>query len=343
MATSIVLTSGSLFCGNPIVVNVTAEATPTDAVFHRVKLEVKAKRNITGEAQETFVLSSPVSSSETIKIDISSALRSVAEKDTYSPLTADSTLQPLVYTLRAWDEYMVNGLLTEDVGVRSYGSTLYALQGAFTDMERLLSSATKSVQKFTRKPITGEVCAADEVLVYPAPYTTAASLTGNASTRTSKVYALTNLSGAQTYHGHTIYVVPASKHRYLFQFVNSLGMMESISVESLAAHEVEKTHEEHIVTAPHAFNKINRAIASKTADRSIIKLSTGPLTINWLDWFAHEFMEARQMWVRLDGNYIPCSIISEEGVELVDHTGNTLPAIEFTVKLNINGGWRNLL
>ena len=166
MAQSISIDSGSVLIGSPIEVSVQAESVGSKATFHRVKLIVSAALSTDGQ-YEDFELSSPVTDGETVTFDISDTLRTVAGKFTYSPITAETTYPYLAYTLKAWDEYMIDGILSEKVAERVYGSTMYALMGAFTDAERYLSSGTKQVTAFTRKPSKGEVCSQNESVVYP--------------------------------------------------------------------------------------------------------------------------------------------------------------------------------
>ena len=167
MAQSISIDSGSVIIGSPIEVSVVAESVGSKATFHRVKLIISAALSTDGQ-YEDFELSSPVTDGETAIFDISDALRTVAGKFTYSPITAEHTYPYLAYTLKAWDEYMIDGILHEKVAERNYGSTMYALMGAFTDAERYLSNGTKSVTSFSRKPLKGEVCSQNESLVYPS-------------------------------------------------------------------------------------------------------------------------------------------------------------------------------
>ena len=151
MAQSISIDSGSVLIGSPIEVSVVAESVGSKATFHRVKLNVSAALSTDGQFED-FELSAPVTDGETAIFDISDALRTVAGKFTYSPITAETTYPYLAYTLKAWDEDKIDGILHEKVAERNYGSTMYAIMGAFTDAERYLSNGTKSVTSFSRKP-----------------------------------------------------------------------------------------------------------------------------------------------------------------------------------------------
>lgn len=344
MAKFIQLTSGSLFCGNPIMVSIGAEYVSDKATFHRVKLEVSAALMGVSSEYHNYILSSPALSGETIQLDISSALRSVAEQFTYEYLTTDKTYPYLVYKLTAYDEYMIDGILRERVGERNYGSTLSALMGAFTDMERYISGVTKSVQRFSRKPSRGEVCAASDTLLYPTPFNVPADIsTALNNGPTVKAHPLTGLSGVATFDGHTVYVLPTSSSadRFSFQFVNSLGVVESISATALAENNTEMEVESFIVTSPGSFNKFRRNIIRKLSDRKSISMCSGPVDARWEDWWMHEFLNTGQAWIYLDGYWVSCGIVPEDTVRGINRFSGDFYTVEFTVELDLLGGVLN--
>ena len=88
MAQSISIDSGSALIGSPIEVSVVAESVGSKATFHRVKLIVSAALSTDGQ-YEDFELSSPVTDGETAIFDISDALRTVAGKFTYYPISSE--------------------------------------------------------------------------------------------------------------------------------------------------------------------------------------------------------------------------------------------------------------
>lgn len=346
MAQSISIDSGSVLIGSPIEVSVQAESVGIKATFHRVKLIVSAALSTDGQ-YEDFELSAPVTDGETAIFDISDALRTVAGKFTYSPVTAEYTYPYLAYTLKAWDEYMTDGILHEKVAERNYGSTMYALMGAFTDTERYLSGGTKSVTSFSRKPLKGEVCSQNENVIYPMALGSPISIITKLSSG-PRVYikTLTDESGSVNVGERQVYVDTNAANRVQFQFVNGLGVVESISAESLEALETSGTSEITAITAPASFKNVNRMSANKSGRRPKYKLSTGAITQEWAEWWHNEFFDASDKfrktlaascWMKINGTWFPCVPVLEDDFTLYDRNENGMVKIDFTVHLAIDG------
>lgn len=346
MAQSISIDSGSVLIGSPIEVSVVAESVGSKATFHRVKLIVSAALSTDGQ-YEDFELSAPVTDGETAIFDISDALRTVVVKFTYSPITAEYTYPYLAYTLKAWDEYMIDGILHEKVAERNYGSTMYALMGAFTDAERYLSNGTKSVTSFSRKPLKGEVCSQNESVVYPMKVNGSIKITDKLSTG-ARVYvkSLSGESGSIEVGEREVYVDPNAKNRFEFQFVNGLGVVESISAESLESVETSGTSELGAITAPASFTGVNRLSVQKSGRRPKYKLSTGYITKEWAEWWHNEFFDGSDKfrktltascWMKMNGTWFPCVPVIEDDFTLYNRTDNGMVKIDFTVHLAIDG------
>lgn len=346
MAQSISIDSGSVLIGSPIEVSVVAESVGSKATFHRVKLIISAALSTDGQ-YEDFELSAPVTDGETAIFDISDTLRTVAGKFTYSPITAEYTYPYLAYTLKAWDEYMIDGILHEKVEERNYGSTMYALMGAFTDAERYLSNGTKSVTSFSRKPLKGEVCTQNESVVYPSAPSSDIFIHSEISNGPMvNIMSLSDKNGMVSVGERQVYVDTNATNRVQFQFVNGLGVVESISAESLEALETSGTSEITAITAPASFKNVNRMSANKSAHRPKYKLSTGAITQEWAEWWHNEFFDqsdnfrrtlAQSCWIKLDGHWWPCAAILEDDTTIYDRTQNGMVRIDFTVHLAIEG------
>lgn len=345
MAQLISIDSGSVLIGSPIGVSVQAESVGSKATFHRVKLIVSAGLSSVGE-YEDFELSSPATDGETVTFDISDVLRTVAGQYVFSPISAAITYPYLAYKLSAYDEYMTDGILYEKVAERVYGSTMYALMGAFTDAERYLSSGTKQVTAFTRKPSEGEICSQNESVVYPSAPTSSIYISSNISSGpTVNVLSLSGKSGVVSVGGREIYVDPNAKNRFEFQFVNGLGVIESISAESLESVETSGTSELEAVTAPASFAGVNRLSVQKSGRRPKYKLSTGYITKEWAEWWHNEFFctdpfrntLAESCWMNIGGAWFPCVPVLEDDLTLYNRIENGMVKIDFTVHLAIDG------
>ncbi|MDD3037888.1 hypothetical protein [Bacteroides sp.] len=344
MAKSIVLSSGSLLCGSPIVFSVMPNTINERATFHRVKMEISAALS-TDSSFDNYIQSAKAKNGVEVAFDVSSTLRSVASKYVYEYQTTDRVYPYLIYELKVYDEYMIDGILHEKEGVMSYGSTLYAYIGEFTDIERYLSSSSKSVQRFSRKPKLGEVCATDELLLYPTTLLEPALMDSVITTgQKVNVRSLSGLSGVNTFDGHTVYVVPSSSNRIQFQFVNKLGVVESISVEVRKSLSYETITETDTVSVPSAFCPGRRILSRKGTKQQTYAMSTGALNEDWADWWINEFLDCTKgAWVKMEGIWVPCEVIPEDTIIVSDETTGELCTINFTIRLALSGGFRNRL
>lgn len=368
MASNLKLVGGSPLIGSPLIYAVTAAALTGEVSFHKLKLEVTAgllpaydDRVINDEIKLILTFSSPVNSGETLQIDISSALRAAADSYHYV-VTPPSAYPCIKFSLKAWDEYMQNGTDTQKTGViTNEGGT--AIMGSFSDLERLLANGNKAAQVFSRKPtadlnkgIGYEVVVDGETVVVPENWDKGLVIGNITAGPTSQVFTVSVTdnelkNGAyaiKTYGGKTflVYSKKFAKRfgdRYCFRFVNSLGVLESISVNCLTTQQMNLESEKHIVSMPETFSKFSHGIYEKSNDYEKLKLTTGPLDKYWTSWFLHEFLTTKCAWVQLDSNWIPCHIVVEDTVTGCDRTKSDAISVDFTVELDMNGSPLNLL
>lgn len=345
MAQSISVDGGSVLIGSPVEVSVQAEVAGSKATFHRVKLIILAALSSDGVTEE-FVLSAPVADGEITRFDLSDVLCTIAGRYQFAPVSESVTYPYISYTLSAYDEYMVDGILNEKVGERVYGSTMYALMGAFTDAERYLTDGTKSVTRFTRKPITGEVCSQNENIVYPAVPTSELFIQSEISSGpTVNVLSLADTSGEVTVGDRKVFVDNQAKNRFEFQFVNGLGVVESISVEALESMESSGTTEMTTITAPSTFKGVNRMAVRKSARKTKYKLSTGCISPEWAEWWMTEFFGSDSFrrslpvscWMKIDGLWWPCAAVLDEDATVYDRASQSVVSIAFTAHLALDG------
>lgn len=344
MSKSISLISGSVLIGSPIVVNVVPDTLSVAPTFHRVKLIVSASllnANSFTIGTESFELSEPVDESGAEQtFDISSALRTVARNFQYNVVTGATTYPYLQCTLSAHDEYMVDGILHENVNVCNYAGTIYAIMGAATGLERYLSNGILTVTSLTRKPSVGEICGLDETLVYPA--TPAAGLIPAGDVYNPNVSVATlNAAGKATYNGRTIYVDGNATNRAEFQFVNGLGVVESASAEFLETKATEGSSEMYTVAGVPDFGNPVRLAGTKS-DRNVkIKCSSGFVNADWAKWWHDEFLGSddfrcgltQSCWIKLDGVWQPCVCSLDDDTTIYDKTKAGMLHIDFTVHL----------
>lgn len=346
MATILRQTSGSPLIGSPITYAVQA-GTYQSPVFHRVKLQVVA--GLQGGDYVTMEMSSLASEGETLQFDISSALRAVADSYVYSPDTQQGQEyidHPyLRYYLVAWDEYIQNSVSQESA--KHYypnnapASTFGALMGAYSDMERLAAGESKSALRFTRKPqTTPEIVVAGEDFLRPEEMA-ADSLS---IVRGPRTYIYGVAEGAQTLGGANVYALPAgTKDYYQMRFINGLGVTESLCVRSLRKSEVGYNTQQYVIARSETFGTFSRGTVRKQNDYETWTLCSGPLDEAWTQWYAHEFLMARNVWIKVSGRWVPCHILPGDKVEVADRAGASVMEVQFSVRMDVRGSLMSAL
>lgn len=339
---NITLTSGSIFNGNPI----TFAVTPTSVVnasMHRIILEVEC--GISGGNYEVIKMSAPIiAEGKAQTIDISSALRTFRDSYEYTP---DATSYPLVkFNVKAYDEYMTDGDIhqTEPIFYPSAEDHLCSIFGAFSDFDRLTSGVTKGVQQFTRKPTTlPQLCAVGETLAYTPAYTEAQMLEQSLSLTPpqSKIATITK-EGIQTLGYQQIFALPAeeAKDRQVFRFINSFGVLESVSIPRATTKSRRIDSEQNVIARQETFNMFSRFATRKFNNRETWKFITDPLDEAWLLWYIHEFLMSEHVWIQSPSSattWLRVHIVPEEETTFLDESKDEQHVISFSAQFDITG------
>lgn len=347
MARTVFLTSGSIFNGNPITFRIQPNVINGTPSFHRVIVEVIC--GMSGGDFETIKMSVPVDEEKEdaeISIDISSALRTFRDSYTYIP---DTVTYPLVkFCLRVYDEYMLNGEVKPRVGelvvpAEVDGKPQYycTLFGAFSDMERMASNEFKSVKAFSRKPTSApEIVAVGERYVYTPPFAEECALLNSATlTPPTSQKTLISTEGSQTINGIPLYALPQTEaaNRQEFRFINSLGVLESVSVHKVYSKKRSVTSNSYAITRQETFSKFSRSFVKKNNNREAWLFQTDPLNEDWLQWYLHEFLMSEYIWAHINNQLVPCTITLEEDEVYYNSTENNPLTVSFTAQLDING------
>lgn len=349
MAEQILLTSGSILAGNPITFSIKPSAAGTSPSFHRVIVEVTYDNN-NGD-YEVIKLSVPVTQEgKDVVLDVSSALRVPLEDFQYSPLVA--TYPMVKWYIKAYDEYMnSNGELKTNQGIQYYpqepntsdgGATnLRCIAGAFWDIERMVSGVTKSVTALSRKPQSSpQLMVVGDIYAYTHAYSDPQSLLDSATlvAPQSREVEITK-EGLQTIGEQSIYAMPEDegKDRMVFRFINSFGVLESVSVPRTYSKKLSIQSNTYTVTKLETFNSFSRSAVSKQNNRESWLFMTDPLDENWLQWYLHEFLMSTHIWINVKGNWIPVTIIPEDEITFLDKTNTNMYSVSFTAKFDIYG------
>ena len=342
MAAYLKLVEGSVFNGNPITFAVTplkiGGSTPS---FHRMVFEVKC--GMSGGGYETIRLTEPVLSEDgtEVIVDISSALRSFRDSYNYSPKPG---VMPVVkFNVSAYDEYMINGNpnQTEPISYLPGNEVKQTIFGGFSDYDRLTAeSEAMPVSRMTRKPTTApQLACVGETLIYVDPYSPAVDfLTPTWDAPEAKAFTITN-EGQQTVGDISVFAMPQSEavRRTEFRFINSFGVLESISVPRVYSKKLGITAINYTVTRRETLRSFSREAVRKQNNQEEWNFQTDPLDEEWLAWYLHEFLMSEHTWVNINGKFLPCTIITEEEITFQDETKQEMHSVSFTAKLDFCG------
>lgn len=341
MASLLRLHSGSVFNGNPIVFIVWPIALKETPSFHRMIFEVKC--GMSGGNYETIKMSEPINNEKgnPITVDISSALRSFRDSYEYSP---NPGVMPLVkFNVSAYDEYMTDGEVkkSEPVYYLAGKDVKQTIFGGFSDYDRLMATNdTMPVSRMTRKPTTiPQLVCVGETFIYVEPYSPAVDFTtATWDAPEAKAYNIT-AEGAQTVGGQQLFALPASEaaRRTEFRFINSFGVLESISIPKSYAQEVDIKATNYIVTRKETLHSFSRSALRKQGNMEGWNYMTDPLDEKWLAWYLHELLMSEHVWLKINGKFLPCTIESEETIKYADDTKDDIYSVSFTARLRFCG------
>ena len=342
MEAALVIIEGTVFNGNPITFSVLPlKIEGSTPAFHRMVFEVKC--GISGGNYETIRLTEPVLTEDgaEVMVDISSALRSFRDSYQYSP---EPGVMPVVkFNVSAYDEYMINGNpgQTEPISYLPGSNVKQTLFGGFSDYDRLTAeNNTMPVSRLTRKPTTTpQLACVGETVIYVAPYNPAIDIFSSKwDAPEANAFTITK-EGLQTVGDISIFAMPQSEavRRTEFRFINSFGVLESISVPRVYSKKLNITSTSYIVTRRETLRSFSREAVRKQNNQESWDFQTDPLDEAWLAWYLHEFLMSEHTWINIKGKFLPCTIIAEEEITFQDETKQEMHSVSFTAKLDFCG------
>lgn len=302
-------------------------STFSDATFQRVVAVVSVSETL-GTEIETFKFSVPTKGGEDIPMDISSAVRAMADNHRYA---ADTLAYPS-YQLQIdlYEEYLIDGVVRKVQGQGlSQSGRIYV--GTLSDMERLTGERPP---KWSRKPTaspqlawTGSRMAVagkatevvDDTLVWTDP---------SAAERTVP-------NGPNT--TYNTYGTDKPSDGYQLRFINSLGVHEDAFLQCLRTTEVDVETTRYVIARQETVTDFSRRMAVKKNDHEKWKMSSGPVDAVWQQWYLHEVLMARWAWLLVGSRWVPVHIIPEETVNGMDRQKASLLEVQFTIEFDING------
>ena len=349
MASNIRFVSGSILAGNPITFKIKPDDLKNPPYFHRVIVEVNYDNN-NGDYETNKFPVPVIKEGNDVELDVSSAIDTLLKDYQYTPYPA--TYPMVKWYIRVYDEYMdSNGELHTNVGEQFYpkkpetsdgGATnLRCIAGAFSDIERMVSGATKSVTSLSRKPQSlPQLMVVGDTYAYTPAYSNSQDLLDSVTLTApqSREVEITK-EGLQTISEQSIYAMPKDegKGRMVFRFINSFGVLECVSIPRTYSKKLSIQSNTYTVTKLETFNSFSRSAVSKKNDRESWLFMTDPLDENWLQWYLHEFLMSNHVWINVKGNWIPVTIIPEDEITFLDKTNTNMYSVSFTAKLDIYG------
>lgn len=381
MTTITGITSGSPLIGSPIIVNViAAEVAAVDTLaYHRVVVQVVAALEGVDTDYTTQQFYATIGdeslAGRTKQFDISSALQTVADKYEY---TCNAATYPRIkFRIVAWEELMVNGVPSSGTETEYPGRSgqtllyLFALQGAYSKADRrAATNGFKKVKDFSRKPSSAsQIVCVGETFAYTPAFTGAETTPATSPFTgyglddlpcgpTSVVTTIAN-TGAQIIGGKSVYAMPkakATRDRREFRFINSLGVLDSISVYSLAEVVAQADSTMFSKAVYESFAGFARAFYRKHDGPEKLKMSSGAVDRHWQQWFQHEFCMAKHVWMFVPdekanaanniattlssesyGAWLPVHITTEETVSLMKADGDEVLEVAFVVEFDDEG------
>ena len=165
--------------------------------------------------------------------------------------------------------------------------------------------------------------------------------------------------GLQTIGGVPVYAMAkaeASRDRREFRFINSLGVLESISVYSLAEVVANLESVQYSRATEESFNNFARVFYKKHDGAEKLKMSSGALDRHWQQWFVHEFCVGKHVWMFVpdekanaannitttvssesNGEWLPVHITTEESISLIKRDGSEILEVAFVVEIDDEG------
>ena len=323
----------SRFIGSPIMVPVQAASPAGNVTFHQVRLQVTVDDGngvITTGAAE-FEFAQPVANGEVAWFDISSAF--IAFADTHLPKPDVLEYPHFSAVLNACDDYLADGVSYDGVSPSGAVTVAGKYLGALTDRERGagISNVWTEPERYSRKPSSSpEIVFVGKTILRPV------ALMDDSTPQAPDADAIEIVAGGAdpTYN---CYAVPMPARGYEIRFINSLGVHENIFVSRLGRREVDINTEKYIIARQESLTVFSRGTAVKENDCEAWRFSSGALDEAWASWYIHELLMAENVWISVNGMWIPCRVMPEETTVLEDRDGAQPMEVQFRLEMDING------
>ena len=346
-ATSI---GGISFNGSPMIVSVGVNGTvfPSGSTLRQVRVICTA---LFKNKTYTRSFSGECDNGEVFTEDISTALRAAMFEDIQPDdmLPSSDTykeLEKASFSVQAKPVYMRYGEMIEGEAT-TYSNPCFAIPGRLTEMERnSMGSASmvgpSSPISLSTKPVSEGVVPSGHHLL--SGYVIQHGTSLNQATWDYRIQRMTVPSSGNTTSFTDGAGVQRSfwidtthtYHEFLFQ--NRRGILEDACCRPLESLSGKVEKDSFAKTSMPSFKAGTSLRTSRAFPRRTWKMSSGPCSLEWAEWWAFEFLASERHWMLIDGAWMPVTVMpADENVLIDDRANPDALHIDFNVTLGLEG------
>lgn len=311
------------FADNPMTfkLKIATKDFPVDTTAQEVVVTVDINGN-------KYVYSSEAANSQVLQFDIHSAFKDEYNNMDMTPDSANSfTL--IKGTVSAHLSYLNPKEFVKTNGKEvSLYNNIYALCGKVSDKEIITNGYPSHLQavkahknKLSLRPGVPIVNVGDTFYTHSLDDNTIPSVITTKTTITASTIP-------------NNFKIVNDANRQEFRFINSFGLIESVSCVCLEEFAVNISQVQHSISGSGRFVPDNYTKNIST-HKDHYRMSSGFMDHNNLEWFCNEFLSSPRHWMRVKGTnkIVPISVKSKDNYVIYDKNTASLGEIEFEVTL----------
>ena len=331
------------FADSPVIIDVSGLEWPASSPFTVVRLEVIYDTKAVGEFR------ADTGGQTSISFDISSALRAIWSGYPFSSEVSaanGASSSPLrsyrSYSLKVYTEYIdsTDGEFTRTESAEISGGRCAI--GWLTERERAGIGAKENADASHwehSNPRNGDASTKPRTSPERVGSASITSWTDVSSSGTQSVfYPAAADPAADSYDAHAPMVLRDTVPYTDFLFVNRRGAVETCSAPVKESMDIAVETQQYARVERPSFKPSRSLMAVAKGGRRSWQMSSGHQTREWADWWAGEFLMARQWWMLYEGSYVPVIVEpAKKQTSIYDRAKQNMPSVEFTVTLALEG------
>ena len=337
--------NGVYFAHSPVVIRVSGLKWPTEtpSPFTVVRITVTYNNNEVGRFR------ADTGGESEIVFDISSALRAIWADYDFSQEAASansngSTIRGYRgYTFDVYTEYLSDGVFTQTHEGPIPGGACCI--GKLTEWERRKASTDVSGLQLTNLRF-GDASTKPTSSPERVGENSCTSWVGlGANGTVSHFYAPGATMGNDSETEHAPMVLRDSQPYVDFLFLNRRGAVETCSGLTMEAMDIDTEVTQYALVGRPSFAPARSLMAIGSENRRSWQMSSGPVTREWAEWWAMEFLggEKKLWWMKYPlydpaAAYVPVTVTpAKKNVTIYDRSKQQMPHVDFTVTLGLEG------